>query len=211
MRIFPMAGASDMDVAMNKGDITRQRIIATAAPIFNQRGFAGCSMQDIMEATGLEKGGLYRHFQSKEELATEALSYALARSVRSRTDDLKHIDGALAKLRFAVQRFVETPSLMPGGCPLMNTAIDTDDGNLALRKLAQTGLSNWKKRLAVIVNAGRRSGEIRADVEARQIANTMIATLEGALMISRLEGSKQALLDARISLEVLLNCIAANS
>jgi TetR/AcrR family transcriptional repressor of nem operon len=196
---------------MNKGDATRQRIIAIAAPIFNQRGFAGCSMQDIMEATGLEKGGLYRHFESKEELATEALSYALGRSVRSRTDDLTHIEGALAKLRFFVQRFVETPSLMPGGCPLMNAAIDNDDGNPALRKLAQTGLSNWKKRLIVILNDGRSSGEIRASVEARQIANTLIATLEGALMITRLEGSKQALHDARASLQLLLESIATHS
>src|ERR1700710_2716621 len=100
---------------MRKGQATRQRIIAEAAPIFNQRGFAGCSMQDIMEATGLEKGGLYRHFQSKEELAMEAFRYALGRSKRSRTDDLGHIDGALAKLRFVVQRFVETPSMTPGG------------------------------------------------------------------------------------------------
>ncbi len=198
-------------MAMNKGDITRQRIIEQAAPIFNQRGFAGCSMQDIMEATGLEKGGLYRHFESKEELATEALRYALARSVRTRTEDLEHIPSALAKLRFAVQRFVETPSLMPGGCPLMNTAIDSDDGNPALRALAETGLSNWKKRLMIIVNAGRRSGEIRADVEARQVANTMIATLEGALMISRMEDSKQALYDARAALEVVLDSIATPS
>ena len=42
---------------MNKGEMTRQRIIEEAAPIFNQRGYAGCSMQDVMEATGLEKGG----------------------------------------------------------------------------------------------------------------------------------------------------------
>ena len=56
---------------MRKGELTRQRIIAQAAPIFNQRGFAGCSMQDLMEATGLEKGGLYRHFSGKEELAAE--------------------------------------------------------------------------------------------------------------------------------------------
>ena len=39
---------------MGKGELTRQRIIEEAAPIFNQRGFAGCSMQDVLDATGLE-------------------------------------------------------------------------------------------------------------------------------------------------------------
>jgi len=62
---------------MSKGEATRQRIVEAAAPLFNQRGFAGCSMQDVLDATGLEKGGLYRHFGSKEELAAESFTYAL--------------------------------------------------------------------------------------------------------------------------------------
>jgi TetR/AcrR family transcriptional repressor of nem operon len=54
---------------VSKGDETRERIIARAAPLFNQRGYAGAAMSDIMAATGLEKGGIYRHFGSKESLA----------------------------------------------------------------------------------------------------------------------------------------------
>ena len=55
-----------------KKEQTRQRIVAEAAPVFNQRGYAGSSLADLMKATGLEKGGIYRHFSSKEELAGEA-------------------------------------------------------------------------------------------------------------------------------------------
>jgi TetR/AcrR family transcriptional regulator, transcriptional repressor for nem operon len=119
---------------LTKGELTRQKIVATAAPLFNQKGFAGCSMQDVMEATGLEKGGLYRHFSTKEELAAEAFRYALRSSVKTRTDGLESAGGPLAQLRFFVRRFVEEPSTMPGGCVLMNTAIDADDGMLALRE-----------------------------------------------------------------------------
>ena len=61
---------------MSKGEETRLRIVAEAAPLFNQRGYEGCSIQDIMDATGLEKGGIYRHFESKEELAAEAFDFA---------------------------------------------------------------------------------------------------------------------------------------
>src|ERR1017187_2539450 len=103
------------ELRMRKGELTRERIIAQAAPIFNQRGFAGCSMQDVMEATGLEKGGLYRHFSSKEELAAEAFRYSLAQSVKIRTDDLDEIEGTVAKLRYLVDRFVATPSAIKGG------------------------------------------------------------------------------------------------
>lgn len=193
---------------MNKGELTRQRIVALAAPIFNQRGFAGCSMQDVMEATGLEKGGLYRHFSSKEELAAEAFRYALKNAVKVRTVGLDSHGNSVDKLRFIVKRFVEEPSTMPGGCPLMNTAVDADDGNAVLRKLVQTGLANWKNHLCGIVEEGIRRKEIRKSVDPRRIANTMIATLEGALMISRLEGQPTALRDAQRSLESVLDEIA---
>lgn len=194
---------------MRKGEATRQRIIEEAAPIFNRQGFAGCSMQDLMEATGLEKGGIYRHFANKEELAAEAFRYALARSVKVRTDHLADIPNAVEKLRRVVKLFVETPSPTPGGCPLMNTAIEADDGNPTLRELALNGISDWKGRLADIVNAGVKNGEIRTETNPRRIANTLVATLEGALMISRLEGNKTALQDADATLQAMLDGISA--
>src|SRR5262249_16855404 len=60
---------------MIKGEQTRKKIVQAAAPIFNQRGYEGSSLNDLMEATGLQKGGIYRHFTSKEELAAEAFDY----------------------------------------------------------------------------------------------------------------------------------------
>ncbi len=177
---------------MNKGEITRQRIIETAAPLFNQRGFEGCSIQDILDATGLEKGCLYRHFASKEELAAEAFRYALATVVKVRTHSPDQVEGSIPRLRYIIKRFAEGPPIMPGGCPLMNVAIDADDGNPVLRQLAREGIHNWKSSLCNIVEDGVSRGEIRNDVEPRRVANTIIATLEGALMISRIEGTKQA-------------------
>ncbi len=196
-------------LTQTKGARTRERIVAVAAPLFNQRGFEGTSMQDIMEATGLEKGGLYRHFSSKEELAAEALQYALGLSIKTRTSDLMSIEGTLPRLRAAVARFIEIPSPIPGGCPLMNTAIDADDGNPTLRAIARKAIRSWQRRLCALLIEGIRSGEIRRDANPRQIANTLIATLEGAQMISRIEGSKQALRDAQCSLNTLLNTLAA--
>jgi TetR/AcrR family transcriptional repressor of nem operon len=196
---------------MRKGELTRQRIVAAAAPIFNQRGFAGCSMQDLMEVTGLEKGGLYRHFSSKEELAAEAFKFALSQIVKTRTGDLGHIDGSVEKLLYIVERFVEAPSPLPGGCPLMNTAIDADDGNPVLRELAAHAIRDWKARLAKIVEEGLRRGEIRKGVEPGRVANNIVATLEGALMISRIEGGRKALKDARATLQDMLGGLRATA
>jgi TetR/AcrR family transcriptional repressor of nem operon len=194
---------------MRKGESTRQRIIEQAAPLFNQRGFEGCSMQDVLEATGLEKGGVYRHFESKEELAAEVFRYAWARAVKMRWEGLDKIEGSVEKLRYFVQRFVETTGPIAGGCPLMNTAIDSDDGNAVLRGLVHAGIKDWKKKLCGIVKRGIAAGEIRKGVEPRRIANSMIAALEGALMISRMEGNRTAVRDAAVTLELMLNGIAA--
>jgi TetR/AcrR family transcriptional regulator, transcriptional repressor for nem operon len=193
---------------MNKGEVTRQRIVAMAAPLFNKRGFAGCSMQDIMEATGLKKGGLYRHFGSKEELAAEAFRYSLSQAVKIRTPSVDLSLNAVERLRAVIEQFIEKPSAVPGGCPILNTAIDADDGNPVLRDLAREGLKRWRARISQIVEEGISSKEIRKDASPRAIANTIIATLEGALMMSRLEDSKRPLNDARASLEAMVEQIA---
>ena len=192
---------------MTKGELTRQKIIALAAPLFNRLGYAGCSMQDIMAATGLEKGGLYRHFASKEELAAEAFRYCLEQVLGFRLDSMEGIEGAVEKLRFFIRHFVEIHSVIPGGCPVMNTAIDADDGNPVLRKLVQKAVQNWKARITATVKAGIEQGEIRADTEPRRIANVIIATLEGALMITRLEGTRNAMHDAQAVLRGMLSGI----
>ncbi len=201
----------------SKGELTRQRIVELAAPLFNQRGFEGCSMHDIMEATGLRKGGLYRHFSSKEELAAEAFRYALAQVTSARTDDRSRAaeksraDSPVDRLRRIIQLFVETPSPIPGGCPILNAAIDADDGNEHLRGLAMKALREWRRSLERIVEEGVAAAELRPGVNPRAMANTIIATLEGALMISRLERSRAPLNDARAALSQLLENAAAPS
>ena len=61
---------------MKKGERTRRRIVECSAPVFNTKGYAGASMSDLVLVTGLEKGGIYNHFGSKEQLALEAFDYA---------------------------------------------------------------------------------------------------------------------------------------
>ena len=193
---------------MSKGDATRERIVAEAAPIFNQRGYAGCSMHALMEATGLEKGGIYRHFSSKEELAMEAFRYAWRKVLEVRSVEDATISGSIPKLLHRVHQFTRVPSPIAGGCPLMNTAIDADDTSPGLRELARQAMQSWKDKLSSIVEAGVQAGEIRPDVQPLRIANAIVSALEGALMISRLEGTRQAMLDAEETLKALIEALA---
>jgi TetR/AcrR family transcriptional repressor of nem operon len=194
---------------MSKGDLTREHIVAKAAPIFNKSGFAGTSLSDLMAATGLQKGGIYRHFNSKEELAAAAFEHAWARVWSLRWTGIDEKANAVDQLRHFVANFVEKRGqLVQGGCPVMNTAVDSDDGNLTLRELAWKALDRWMQRIADIVNTGIERNEIRKDIDPQATATIIVATLEGALMIERLQSSGVALRQARDYLDGFLRSLA---
>ena len=185
---------------MSKGEETRQRIVAQAAAMFNQHGFDGSSLSELMKATGLEKGGIYRHFSSKEELAAEAFDYAWKAAWDARMRDLASIANSVDKLKQIIANFVSRRSSVPGGCPLLNTAIDADDGNPVLRASALKALGVWRAHLVSIITAGKKRKEISL-VHPVALATLIISSLEGALMVSRLERDPRALQAAQAHLE----------
>jgi TetR/AcrR family transcriptional repressor of nem operon len=79
----------------------------------------------------------------------------------------------------------------PGGCPLLNTAIDSDDGNPQLRAKARQALSSLLDRLESIAEDGQRRGEVRGDVDSAKLATLIASTLEGSIMVSRLEKKEE--------------------
>jgi TetR/AcrR family transcriptional repressor of nem operon len=194
-----------------KGRQTRQEIVRRAAPLFNRQGFAGTSMSDLMQATGLQKGGLYRHFPSKQSLAQEAFDYTWEKAVSERLDGVDKVPGSIPRLKAMIDNFVEKRAhLVPGGCPLLNTAIESDDGNPTLRARARKALANWTNRLSTIVSEGIQSGEIAPSVNPAELADTIVATLEGALMISRLRQSEAPLHTARKHLSATLDTLTTH-
>jgi len=196
-----------MSTSLTKGEKTRDKIIRKAAAVFNQRGYSGTSISELMEETGLEKGGIYRHFESKEELAVAAFDYAWSEIEKRRRAMLDEIPTPLGKLHGMIDGFAVKPSAVPGGCALMNTAIVADDGNPALRAHAREALRKWLDSLEALVRQGIEKGEIALGVSPAAIASTIIATLEGALMMSRLSNDRSPLDNARKHLHRLLDDI----
>ena len=173
---------------MRKGEQTRREIIRKAAPIFNQKGYNGAALSDLMRATGLEKGGIYRHFESKQELAGEAFDHAWKIAMDARFEGTQEIPNTVDQLNQIVWNFRDRRTgLISGGCPLLNTAIDSDDGNPQLRAKARQALSSWLDRLQAISEEGKRRGEVRPEVDSAELAMLIVSTLEGSFMIRRLQ------------------------
>jgi len=173
---------------MSKGHQTRAMILERAAPLFNQQGYFGSSLSAIMDATGLEKGGIYNHFQSKEQLALEAFDYTfrkIQQRVRFLLTDKHHAVERLQAIVAAFRELIDHP-LVAGGCPVLNTAIESDDAHPILRERARGAMDEWQETIRRIVTKGIEHHEIRPEVDGEAVATIMISTLEGAVMLSKL-------------------------
>jgi TetR/AcrR family transcriptional regulator, transcriptional repressor for nem operon len=191
---------------VTKGEKTRRDILEKAAPLFNQQGFEGTSLADLMQATGLQKGGIYRHFSGKRELAAQAFDYAWEKAVRGRLDGVAEVPDCVDRLKKTIDNFVERRAgLVPGGCPLLNTAVEADDGNPLLRARARKALQGWTERLSGITAEGIKKHQIDRSVAPRQLSELIISSLEGALLISRLQNKEEPLLAMRQHLQQYLD------
>ena len=172
---------------MGKGEQTREVIIERAARLFNQQGYLGASLADIMRATGLEKGGIYNHFGSKEELALEAFDYSIE-LVNQRIRNAVHANrNTLNRLVAIIESFGMTAydPLLPGGCPILNTIIKAGDSQPALKARAEAALERFFDSLRYTMRLGIERGEMRPDAEIQKLASLIVASLEGAIMVSQ--------------------------
>jgi TetR/AcrR family transcriptional regulator, transcriptional repressor for nem operon len=173
-----------------KGERTRAAIIERSAALMNRQGFLSAPVSAVIEATGIQKGGLYRHFESREALAYEALDHAVAQ-VRARfAGALLGRTGACEQLLALLDAYGEGAEDIPlaGGCPIMNTAIETDHAHPGLRRRAQAAMRGWHGMLHRIVETGVRAGQIRAGTDPPHVATVFIACIEGAVMLTHLYG-----------------------
>lgn len=180
-----------MPTGPSKGERTRQRVIEQAAPVFNQRGYWGSSLRDLMHATGLEKGGIYNHFSSKDELAAAAFEHNVGLMGERIAAALEGRRGAVERLlaiTAVYRRFAVDPPF-PGGCPILNAAVESDDTHPAMRQQVQRAMDSLRvATIARIVQRGVERGELRAGTDPDAVATVIVSMLEGALMLGQLYG-----------------------
>jgi TetR/AcrR family transcriptional repressor of nem operon len=180
---------------LTKSDRTRQFIIEQSAPIFNRKGYAATSMADILQATGLAKGGVYGNFSSKEEIAVEAFVYSYTKLKEALRFKIKRENTANNKL-FAILDFYRNYSIKPhieGGCPLMNTAIESDDNIPFLKEKAKAALEEMLDSLRYLIQSGIDNREFSKDLDAVREAELFFAKIEGAIMIAKLRDNPKTL------------------
>lgn len=187
-----------------RGQCTRERIIADAAPLFNRKGYLGVTMEEILLATGLKKGGIYRHFASKEALALAAFDYSyglFSRRIVGALETAHSSKDQLVAILGELRRMAAEPPI-EGGCPVLNTAVESSEGVPSLMQKARQAMDKWRETLRGVVSKGILTGEIALETNSDDFATFFIATIEGAVFLAKLYGDIRFVHRASDMLEV---------
>lgn len=181
-----------MILIMSKAERTKQFIIEKTAPVFNMKGYHGTSMSDITDITGLTKGSIYGNFENKDEVAVAVFKYNVKKLQDAFSREIDKQTTFKGKLLVYPKLYSDYSHLKvtKGGCPILNTATESDDTHPVLKKYAERTLNYWKERIMFFIDQGILAGEFKAkSINTEKTALTIIALIEGAIMISKLTGN----------------------
>lgn len=178
-----------------KGERTRQHFIEVSAVLFNKKGYAGTAVSEILVEAGYSKGALYRTFTDKDELSLAAFKHNLGKLQHGMVQNIQAEKSAIDKL-LAIPNFyinVNLEQLVPGGCPILNTAIEVDDTNSVMNDMVKKAFINWKNMILEIIKDGQANKEFNQELNANEMAFYIIATIEGSIALAKTFKDKHVL------------------
>ena len=171
---------------LTKAEKTKQFILETAVPLYNEKGIAGVNIDDVLEATRLTKGCLYGHFEGKDDLSEQVIDLALKMvSDKIRTEVYK---GKTTKAKiFAFLDFYKNPieTYISGGCPIFNTAVQTDDQYPFIREKVAKVFRTGQQELTALLQHGIENGEFSKNLDPVVFAFKLVASVEGGIVMCR--------------------------
>lgn len=197
---------------MRNSKATKELILTESANLFNTLGYKATSLSDITAATGLTKGAIYRHFTNKEDLERQALRSMSQKMFEHITQGIKDAPDFSSKMEVLLS-FYESHMNNPlfiGGCPMLNAAVEADDSNPVLREQTYNMLSRLRIALERLFHNGKKNNQVRATINAHYYSTIFIATLEGGIMMSKLERSNTAINHTLSHLRTLIKNITVD-
>jgi AcrR family transcriptional regulator len=179
---------------------SRDRMIQSAALLFRENGYSGTGFRDVIEHSGAPRGSIYHHFPGgKEQLAAEAVAWA-AGVIERRIAPAAQNGDPIAALGIFVEswRDVLEDSNFRAGCPVVAVAAEADAGT-TVTDAAAVVFTRWQD---LIARALLDAGVSRTD--ARRLATTVVAAIEGAILLCRVRRDIRPLRDVHRALEATL-------
>lgn len=181
---------------LTKAERTKQFILETAAPLYNEKGISGVSIDDVLEATKLTKGCIYGHFEGKDDLSEQVIEYSLNSMTEKVAATVLKQTTAKGKINAFID-FYKNPidTYIAGGCPIFNTAVEADDNFPAIKQKVAKKLLEGQQALSDIIKQGIDDGEFSQQLDPQRFAFKLVAAIEGAIVICRTINSAQPMYD----------------
>lgn len=162
---------------------SRERMLRSAVQLFRRHGYNGTGFRDVVAHSGAPRGSIYHHFPGgKAQLGVEALALAgeMSNAVMAHFLQSEDVVAGLEKFWAGWVRLVES-SDFHDGCPIVGVAAESHPEAPELAAAAAGVFSQWEETFA---KAFRKAGVTKRQ-DARDLANLVISTLEGATVIAR--------------------------
>ncbi|MFG3052524.1 TetR/AcrR family transcriptional regulator [Kitasatospora sp. NPDC048239] len=185
-----------------KGEETRSRLIAGTRALIEAKGYFGTGLNQIVAESGAPRGSLYFHFpEGKDQLVAAALIQA----GQEIEEQLKALVGegldtvAIARRLAGLFSDRMEESGYTKGCPIATVALEVSGGNEALRLTCVEVYGSWQRILT-----DRLVTEGHSPASAEVASGQLLALLEGAVLVARVQRSRAPLDDAQHAVKHLL-------
>jgi TetR/AcrR family transcriptional regulator, transcriptional repressor for nem operon len=167
----------------SKGILTRQNITEKSLQVFSVKGYFNTSINDILEATGLTKGGLYGHFASKEDIWYAVYDEAVKiwRSIVFR--DTKNVADPLERIEITIENHLANylgKDVFDGGCFFVNMLVEISGQSDKMSKHILRGFVQFSRLLRKWLEDADDKGLLKGGLNYREISNFIIISLNGA-------------------------------
>lgn len=193
-------------LSMKKGDDTREKIIQVSLELFHAKGYFNTSVNDITEHAGIKKGGLYFHIQSKEQLAIIALEEARINYERIISDGIENLP-PLAQIEQKIAAIVQyhIDRGVYKGCLFGNMALEIGYNDSDISQFLKKVFREWERSFEVLINQAVATGELELRETPKELAKTILATIEGGVLISKISGDTDGIKNCAKSILMSLN------
>ena len=195
-----------------KGELTRAAIVDAALAIARRDGLEGLTIGDLAAQMRMSKSGVFAHFGSREELQRAVLAEYAGRFVAAVLVPAVRRPRGLARLRAILENWLALMAReIEQGCLMISGSIEYDDRPGALRTAVVDTISGWTGELLRAIEDAKATGELRADVDARQLAFEIYGLILVFHQNARLLRAADSMRRARAGLQRLLDDARADA
>ena len=166
-----------------KGERTRARIVEEAAALIHERGVAGTTLEDVKAAAGVSGSQLYHYFPDKDELVQAVIDYQADTIVSHHRHALSGANGVEAWRNMVITAAKLTEA--KGGCPLGSLGGQLAESDPEARALIAAGFDQWAAAIGDGLRSLHADGKLPPGIDPDDLAITLLATLEGGLLLAQ--------------------------